>query len=1499
MLLSTLLTSRRLPCAFAALIAAPLFCAFPSTPAIAQSSSVSAARIPVADRLTQAIDEKALVRLPRAVHPLANAANDRGLAPGAMTLDRLQIVLSRSATQEASLKQLIGDLHTPASASFHKWLTPDQFGQQFGPSDADVATLESWLQSHGFGSIKLNPGRQTLEFSGSAAQFHSAFHAEIHKYAVNGETHYAAATDPLVPAALRPLVGGFTRLNNFRQHPASRLLGKASYSARARKAKPQWTTDTDDTTNLIVSPADYAVQYDLNPLYTAGTKGTGQTIAIIDASNIDVSLVNNFRTLFNLPANPPTVIIDGNDPGIDGANNPDGPFTGSALESYLDVEWAGAVAPNATIDLVIGADTALDTGFILAAEHAVYANLAPIISLSFSECEASLGSSNQFWSNLWSQAAAQGITVMVSTGDSGSAGCDSNSPDYAIYGQAVNGLASTPYNLALGGTDFFYSAYNQDNTTLNAQVATYWNLTASDSTASVSLLGVIPEQPFNNSQYGLNIYGYSGGETTTFAAGGGPSTVGYASTVNSTTTYGPYPKPTWQTGTGVPTDNARDLPDLALFGALGYNNSYIPICAQDGDCQPVSSGSAVQISGVGGTSVAAPSFAGIMALINQKYGRQGQANYILYPLAAQYPAAFHDITNGTNSVPCSITTVTFDANTFAPNDCIPVSNPATDVDPTYGTATEGQLGNTTTQVAQYTAATGYDLSSGLGSVDANVMVSNWQKIAFTSSTVTLTPSSTTFTHGTPITISGTVTGSTTPTGTVALMTDSTEPLQQGEATFALTNGAYSSSIDYLPGGTYNIYGHYSGDATNAAAGSAKTQITVSAENSSLIFGLLNSATYSTSASAISAGASVPYGTQLLLSGQPVPTTYYSTCIAPSSPPASCSTASFGIPTGSVTFSDNTIAVATATVNASGDAESNTAFAVGSHSVTAKYSGDSSYNTSTASAIAFTITKDTPSIALSSTALTSTNTYQGGQAITFNIQVENQANAANASAYGIGFYSPAAAPTGSVTISGLPSGVPTSGSLLGAVDPSKDFPEGIAAITAPATTPAGNYTVTVTYAGDTNYAATSQTFTVIILAADTTLAPSTTAATSSSTSTSTGTAISITVTVTGQTALAAPTGTVLFSTSGTTIGNVTLTSGSGDTSSATVLLNSSELISGQNVLTLQYSGDSVYQPSSTILIITNTPGAGTPSFTLAPTPASLTLTAGSSGTSAIAITPSGGFTGSVALSCAVASVTGSTSNLPTCSIATASVASTSSVVATLSLTTSSSTATGSYLVAISGTSGSITAATAVSVSVSAATASGFTLSATTPAAVSPGATATSTVTVTPTGSFLGSISLTCSVSPTNLASAPTCSITQPAAISSSSTSVAATLTVNTTAASTAALHQPANPGNRFLQDQENTALAALFLGLPVFGFAFRSRRRALSSTLGLLCFLLLAVFAGVTIGCGSGTTTAPLQTTAPITATAAGSYVITITGTGTATASTTALTQTSTVTVTVN
>ncbi len=1330
----------------------------------------------VKTRITQPIDNNSLVVLKGTVHPLATAANDRGAAPDSMPLNRIQVVFKRSAAQEAALKQLIEEQLTPGSANYHKWLTPAQFGAEFGPSDQDVSTIEAWLESQGFSVGKIDPGRQVLEMSGSVAQFRTAFHTQIHKYMVNGQIHYANAANPEIPSALAPVFGGFVSLNDFPIKSQARYLGKAKYDVKTGQATPEWTYGTSSGVSFVLAPSDFAVQYDL-PSASSGLNGAGQTIAIINDSNINVYLVNQFRTLFGLSANPPQVIIDGNDPGVDGINNPDGPNYDS-VEAYLDTEWSGAVAPDATIDLVIGADTALESGLVLAAEHAVFGNLAPVMSLSFGACEAEIGSSNVFLNDLWEQAAAQGITVMVSSGDSGSAGCDDdNTQYYAVNGLAVNGFASTPYDVAVGGTDFYYSDY----ATGGASIANYWNTTASQN-PTVSLKTPVPEQPWNDSQYGLNIVNYytaiSGSTATTIAGGGGGASNCATGTVNTSTgaysacTAG-YPKPAWQTGTGVPNDSARDVPDVSLFAADGLNYSYYPICAVDADCQPASGSNLVQISGVGGTSAAAPTFAGIMALVNQKYGRQGQADEVLYPLAKQFPAAFHDVTVGTNAEPCSYSPT-------SPN-CNSVTSPISVTDPNLGPAVEGELSG-------YSAGTGYDRATGLGSVDANVLINDWNQVKFTSSTVSLTSPTdgASFTHGQSVTFTGSVSGSgsSTPTGDVAIETSSTEAGQQAQGYATLSSGAFSLSTSTLPGGTYDVWANYAGDGSDASAQSSKAQITVSPEASGIYFSVDDVATGYGYGPAISSGATnIPYGTQLILSAQVAPSTQL-TAFENCQTGASSTCPTFTAPTGTVTFSDNASAINKAVVNAEGDAEYNAPWAVGSHSVTASYSGDNSYNASTASAITFTIAKDTPQMNLYTAVTTQSGALPGGQQTVLTIQVLNSANLNNESTYNLGYSVPVAAPTGTVTISGFPSGVPTSATLAPGVDYSTTSAAGIATITIPANTAQGTYNVTVSYSGDSNYAAASTSSSIPI---QTVGGVATTTAATLTGSISPTTNVTLSGTVTGKSGDAAPSnagGGILVYAGGYILQEIGLSvPTTGDVSTFSTVLNSQGLLQGSNTITVQYLGDNTYAPSA----ITLTTPLSNPlsDFSMVPDTTIVPVTEGTAATDTIQLAPVNGFTNAVSFTCKAPA--GITCSLNPTSYTFSGGASTT----TLTLNAGSSATNGSNNILVTGTdsTGKYVHTLSIDADVTGATTptQGFSITASPTITLTPGATTGNTVgvSVTPSNGFTGNVALTAAVtsSPSGATSPPTLSLS-PATVDITGTSaLSSSMTITTTSTTT--------------------------------------------------------------------------------------------------------------------
>ncbi len=883
--------------------------------AAAQTSEAVPAATP---QITKPVDNASKVTLTGTVHPLAQAKYDRGAVPASFQAPRAQLMLQRPPEREDALKKFIASANDKSSPSYHKWVTPDQFGKLYGPADSDVQQVTAWMQSQGLTVNKINRGRSIVEFGGSAAQIQSAFGTSIHTYVVNGETHYANATPIQIPAALKPAIKGLASLNNFKLHSSAKVLGSGTYSPKTRKGTANWNYPEGTTSEFFyVAPGDLAVEYDTAPLLTAGTTGTGVTIGIINDSNIDTTLFNAYRTLFSLPATTLQVTVDGNDPGVNS----------DSIEAYLDVEESGAVAPGATLDLYVGESTALSNGLDLATVRAVDDDTAQVLNLSFGACEYSLGTSgNAFYNQIWEEAAAQGQTVLVSSGDSGSEACYPS----GYYGLSVSGTASTPYNIAVGGTDFYYSDYTTlTSNGLPASFNTFWNPSATSNTPATSITGYIPEQPWNGSTYGLNLATVSGGASTTpEGGGGGPSTCSSETTQN--TCVGGYAKPSYQSAL-TPADSVRDIPDVSLFASNGYNYSAYPICASPGDCNTDGQSSTpATVTGIGGTSASAPAFAGIMAMVVQKYGAQGQANYTLYPLQKQFPAAFHDVTAGSNNEPCDPT------SQYNLTTC--------NADTTGGTYSEGQ----------YPAAAGYDLASGLGSVDANVLVSDWNKVTFTSTTTALTVNPTTITHGAAVTLSANVTSSSA-TGDVAFITSTPLPNNKSLGFATLASGVASATLPSatasdLPGGTYTITAQYEGDGTYAPSTSTAQSVTVNPESSTTYENVFN---YYQGSVIASGTATVPYGTSISVEAQPVGSSVSQTT------PTIGSLSSDGVATGNVLFTDGSTS-ATESINAFGVASWNQGtFAIGPHSVTAKYSGDASFNASTSAATTFTVVKGTP------------------------------------------------------------------------------------------------------------------------------------------------------------------------------------------------------------------------------------------------------------------------------------------------------------------------------------------------------------------------------------------------------------------------------------------------------------------------------------------------------------------------------------------------------------
>jgi hypothetical protein len=562
----------------------------------------------------------------------ARSENDFGRANPKLPLKHIILTLKRSPAQQEALDQLLAEQQDPSSPNYHRWLTPEEFGMRFGPSCEALDRISKWLQSQGFTIDEVAKGRMWINFSGTVADVERAFHTEIHNYLVGEKFYYANATAPRIPSELAGVVAGIVSLNNHPLQP----MHTPPVQVTLQGPQPDFTNNG----NHYLAPGDFATIYNVKPLYNASPAidGTGVTIAIVGRTHPTnfLTIVNLFRSLFSLPYNPPTVTVNGTDPGDIGS--------GEDTEAELDVEWSGAVAKNATINFVISQSGASD-GVALSAQYVVNNNLAPVMSTSFGLCESSLGSGgNAFYNNLWLQAAAQGITAFVSSGDAGCCGCSSPSTSTCSTGQAVSGLSSTPYNVCVGGNEFLDSS----------NPTAYWNTTnAADFSSAKSY---IPEEAWNES-------GTVSGGSALWSTGGGVSTL--------------YAKPFWQAAPGVPTDGQRHVPDVSLTAA--QHDGYM--------VQTTTTSGSVSI--VGGTSASSPAFAGLMALVVQKTGqRQGNANFRFYQLGkAQYtngtPVVFHDVTTLDNSVP-------------------------------------GQAG--------FSCGTGYDQSTGLGSVDANALVNNWGQL---------------------------------------------------------------------------------------------------------------------------------------------------------------------------------------------------------------------------------------------------------------------------------------------------------------------------------------------------------------------------------------------------------------------------------------------------------------------------------------------------------------------------------------------------------------------------------------------------------------------------------------------------------------------------------------------------------------------------------------------------------------------------------------------------
>ncbi|HST77012.1 MAG TPA: protease pro-enzyme activation domain-containing protein [Verrucomicrobiae bacterium] len=1224
-------------------------------------------------------------------HPLARAEFDRGSANAAMPMNNMVLLLSVRPDARAQLQQLLADQQNPHSPQYHKWLTPAEFGLRFGPTDQDIADVSNWLQKFGFRVDQLANGRMWINFSGDVQKVERAFQTNIRQYEVNGKMHHANATDPSVPRALTGLVRGVVSLNDFRKHPQSTI----------NQLPPDFTSGTGAN---FLAPADFATIYDVNPLYdgSPAIDGTGQTIAIVGRTDINLADVQFFRSFFGLPANDPVFILNGPDPGNLGGNE--------EAEADLDVEWSGAVAKNATIDFVISQSTATTDGVDLSAQFIVNNNVANLMSTSFGLCETALGTAgNDFWNTLWQQAAAQGITALVSAGDSGAAGCDAATSTTGT-GTGVNGLSSTPNNISVGGTEF------------NEGTATFWSPT-NDPTTQASVLSYIPEVVWNES---ANVAGGSG----LFASGGGASII--------------YPKPAFQAGPGVPADGARDVPDVALSSAS--HDGYLIIQGHSATTSGLES--------VGGTSAASPSFAGLMALVVQKTGTaQGNATPILYTMGqnqfAGGTAVYHDTLTGDNSVP-GVTGFTagtgYDqASGWGSVDAAALvnfwNNNATpdftvSADPASQSVNRGVTANytvTMTAVGGFANQVTFSISglptdasatftpaSLTGSGTSALAISTALTTPVGSYPLTITGSDGVISHSASITLvvttpdftlSATPASQTIETGSSASYTATIAPLNAytGTVSFSVSGLPAGASATFTPASVIS-----SGSSTLVISTTAGTTpagnyvLTITASDGTLT----HSTSVNLSVTDFTLDAAPPSQT-IVVGGS---ATYTATLTGLNGYTGTANLSVTGLPPfATATFTPTSI---------TGSGSSSLVIATTSNTPAAIYS-----LTVTASdgietrSVPLSLEVD-PKGNFSLTISPSSASVNQGQNIGYGVTVSSSG----------GFTAVVV-----LSVSGLPAGATAT------LNPSSVQGSGLVSLSiqTAAETPGGSYTFTVT--GTSGPLVRTTTATLVVLAPDFSVSAS-----PASQSIGAGQSTSYTVTLSP---LNDYVGTVNFSVSGLPAGaGATFSPASLTTSGTSTLAITTTTATPGGSYPLTITGSDAVRTHTTAVTLV----VLVPDFSLSASPASRVILVGQSTNYSVILTPVNGYSGTVSFSIA---------GLPAGAGATFTPASlTNSGTTTLAITTSAATPPGTYPLAISGSDGTLTRTTSVSLEVDAVPAADFTIAAPATITVKRNSAGSETVTITGVNGFAGTVNLSISGVP-NLVTA---SFT-PASVTGSGTS----------------------------------------------------------------------------------------------------------------------------------
>ncbi len=1179
-------------------------------------------------RIVSPIDQSQLVTLKGNVLPVANSANDRGPVSTSRPMQDLVLVLSRGAEQQAAFDAYVESEYDSNSPNFHRWLTAEEIGNRFGPSLTDIATITSWLGSQGFSVSHTAQDRMSITFSGTAGQVQTAFRTSIHNLSVNGVAHIANVTNPQIPAALAPVVVGIKQLHDFHPRPLHRVgnvvqfnseLGKwqrsgipattaASLSPLASRGvasteaatpNPLFYSSSNGFVEEDVSPNDFATIYNVQPLWTGGNTGASQTIAIVGTSDICIGQsaapcssandVSDYKTAFGLPAGKTPIIkvATGNtDPGVcTSTSSTANCGIGDLEENTLDVEVSGSVAPNAQVVLVTSAYTGSNDPIFQDAQYIeenINTSTEPVyhthqMSVSYGLCELFEGTSgNVTYYNLWQSAAAEGLAVFVASGDSGSPACDQGQDAYGVPysaqgGLTVSGIASTPFNTAVGGTDFSWcqpSINSQGNSVgcASTNSSPYWN--NSNASNNSSAKGYVPEIPWNDTcenpiwakfvESIATFYSASGvstpeeacnyiqnnwysiwqtnnfsngamlaGIVDTVGGGGGqsncvvnngdtsnnPTCTTTATSVNtgsSTVTLSGdgWPVPSWQTGvTGTSGLTSRAIPDVSLFSGDGGLDSATLIClsiAAGGTCSSSVLNNALEI---GGTSVASPEMAGVMALVNQKWGAQGLPNKPFYQLAAMQTYSncsaessstsgsascyFQSIDQGNNAMPCSIGTSGAEGGATRGSSGWNITATYTgDHSPNCTVVNSGDIIGTLVSSGTtpgYSATAGFNMATGLGSLNvANVVNSNtgvWMSLGTTASTVTVTPASTSINPTQSLQVTVTVAGASgTPTGSVTLSgggyTSAATTLTSGSASITIPAGSFSGSGNPF---TVTLTANYSGDTTYAQSSGTSSVITVTK--------LTPTAVTVTPASG-STNSNVPLNVTVAVAGG----------------------SGHPTPTGTVTLAGGGYSSATQTLSSGAytfTIPANTFTAGGVITLTANYSGDNVYVSSSGSG---SVTVTYIQVVLPTVNVTpSPSTIYSAQSATATVSVTGTNGIA----------------TGTISLSG--GGYNSAAETIG-TSPCTSATNCVFTIPANSFTSVGSVTLTAHYNGDSDYLAATGTGTITVNQSS--YALSATAPSSISRGSST------TSTITGQMSASSYSGTVTLSTCTLTSSTVT-------------------------------------------------------------------------------------------------------------------------------------------------------------------------------------------------------------------------------------------------------------------------------------------------------------------------------------------------------------------------